>query len=83
VTFATAGTFAYHCSIHPAMTGSVVVEAAAAATAAPTAATTNPPTDAEAAAAPNHASGILGAALVIIGALLVGLAIGRRRFSRG
>src|SRR5688572_21470587 len=30
VTFDTAGTFAYICSIHPQMTGSVVVEAAAA-----------------------------------------------------
>jgi plastocyanin len=82
VTFATAGTFAYHCSIHPAMTGSVVVEAAAAATAAPTAATTNPPTDTEARAAANQGSGMLGALLIIVGALFVGLAIGRRRFSR-
>jgi plastocyanin len=30
VTFATVGTFAYHCKIHPAMTGTVVVEAASA-----------------------------------------------------
>src|SRR3954453_1710703 len=29
VTFKTAGTFAYHCSIHSTMTGTVVVEAAA------------------------------------------------------
>jgi|tagenome__1003787_1003787.scaffolds.fasta_scaffold20534415_2 plastocyanin len=29
VTFDTAGTFAYHCSIHSSMTGTVVVEAAA------------------------------------------------------
>lgn len=28
VTFATAGTYAYHCSIHSSMTGTVVVEAA-------------------------------------------------------
>ena len=30
VSFPTAGTFAYHCAIHPSMTGSVVVSAAAA-----------------------------------------------------
>jgi plastocyanin len=34
VTFNTAGTFAYHCAIHPSMTGTIVVSAAA--TAAPT-----------------------------------------------
>jgi plastocyanin len=43
VTFATAGTFPYHCAIHPAMTGSVTVTAAAP---APTAGATTPPTDA-------------------------------------
>ena len=46
-TFATAGTFFYHCSIHPGeMMGKVVVAAAATAspTAAPTAATTVAPT---------------------------------------
>jgi plastocyanin len=43
VTFDTAGTFAYICSIHPTMTGTVVVEAAAAPTDAPS--TTAPPTD--------------------------------------
>jgi plastocyanin len=35
LTFSTAGSFAYHCTIHPQMHGTVVVEAAA--TAAPTA----------------------------------------------
>ena len=30
ISFPTAGTFAYHCAIHPSMTGSVVVSAAAA-----------------------------------------------------
>jgi plastocyanin len=43
VTFATAGTFPYHCSIHTTMTGTVTVEAAAAPT--PTARPTTPPTD--------------------------------------
>ena len=53
VAFATAGTYAYVCSIHPQMNGTVVVEAAAAPapTATPTSAgggggtTTQPPTD--------------------------------------
>ena len=44
VTFATAGTFPYHCKIHPAMTGTVTVEAAAPTT-APAAGATTPPTD--------------------------------------
>ena len=44
VTFDTAGTFAYICSIHPTMTGTVIVEAAA--TAAPS--TEAPATDAPA-----------------------------------
>src|ERR1700694_2484005 len=35
IAFATAGTFTYHCAIHPSMTGSVVVAAAAAATSPP------------------------------------------------
>ena len=37
VTFDAAGTFAYHCTIHPSMTGTVVVEAAAAASPSPAA----------------------------------------------
>lgn len=47
VTFSTAGSFPYHCTIHPSMTGTVTVQAAAAApTQAPAAGATNPPTDA-------------------------------------
>ena len=46
-TFTTAGTFAYHCKIHPRMTGTItVLDAVAVTTPAPTI----PPTDAEAAA---------------------------------
>ena len=41
-TFTQAGTFAYHCNVHPGMTGSVIVAAAAATTPAP-GATSAPP----------------------------------------
>ena len=80
VTFANAGTFAYHCSIHTQMTGTVVVEAAAA---APPAAATNPPTDTVATGSPDGSSGMVGAGFVVAGAWLVGLIVARRRFSRG
>jgi plastocyanin len=48
VTFATAGTFPYHCAIHPQMTGTVTVQAAAATT-PPGPGATTPPTDASSA----------------------------------
>jgi plastocyanin len=80
-TFDTAGTFTYHCSIHPQMTGTVVVtggggQAAAAPTAAPAAAqTTQVPRTGVGATAPaqNHALAIvaaLAAALFATGAHL-------------
>ena len=93
VTFDTAGTFAYICSIHPQMTGSVVVEAAAATpapTAAPTAAPTTgggvsitpAPTDTEPVG--NDATGAYRAiafALAFLGiVMLVGTLIADRRF---
>ncbi len=48
VPFAVAGTFAYHCSIHPTMTGTITVQAAATPppTLPPTPAPTAPPTPA-------------------------------------
>lgn len=49
-TFSAAGTFAYHCDIHPSMTGQVVVTGAAA-TATSTIAPTNTPTPAATATA--------------------------------
>jgi plastocyanin len=84
VTFDTAGTFAYICSIHPQMTGSVVVEAPAAP--APTtgggATITPAPTDTEPSA--NDAAGVYSAvawALAVLGVvMLVGTLVADRRF---
>ena len=67
ITFNTAGTFAYHCAIHSAMHGTIIVAAAP------------PATDTVAIAAPSPRSGELpigGLALVALG----GFVIGRRRF---
>lgn len=76
VTFEEAGTFAYHCEIHPSMTGTVVVEAAAAATAAPN--VSPPPTDAVT-PEPAGSAGWVGAlaALLAAGVLAFGFAIRR------
>jgi plastocyanin len=70
LTFATAGTFAYHCSIHRQMTATLVVTAAAPAT------DTAPTTDAEDVGDPG--AGLL---LVALGAI-IGLVAGGRRFAR-
>ena len=79
VTFDTAGTFAYHCSIHTNMTGSVVVEAAAApASAAPS--VTSPPTDGDDASGGSSTAllAVLAVAVAVIGVGLVA-----RRSARG
>ena len=70
VTFTTPGSFAYRCSVHPDMTGRVVVTAAAA---------TAPPTDTVGPAA-GGAGGIDGAAVlaVALAATLAGVAALRR-----
>jgi plastocyanin len=70
LTFATAGTFAYHCSIHQQMTATLVVSAAAPATdAAPT-------TDEDDVGDPGP-----GVLLVLLGAV-IGLVVGGWRFTR-
>jgi|SRR5579864_1191495 len=43
ITFNQAGTFTYHCAIHPSMTGSIIVSAAVTASAAPTSAPSSLP----------------------------------------
>ena len=80
ITFSTAGSFPYHCTIHEGMNGTVVVEAAAG---EPSAAPTNPPTDTGVASTTDPLPGLIGASLVIGGAWLVGLFIARRRLARG
>jgi plastocyanin len=62
-TFATAGTFAYHCTVHEAMTGTIVVRAAADGGA-------SPPNSATAAPAPRQAADPL---LLWLGSIGVGL----------
>lgn len=76
-TFTSAGTFAYHCAIHPAMTGVVTVEAAstpapAATGSDPGSGSTQPPTSTAPGTAPSgDAMSWLFAALAIVG--LIGL----------
>ncbi len=70
VTFSTAGTFAYHCKIHPSMTGTIVVQAAAG----------PPPTDTG--ALPVASRGDASAVVVLFLAAGAGLLVARRRFSR-
>ena len=86
VTFNTAGTFPYHCTIHTQMTGTITVEAAA-----PTggggggggATTTQPPTDTVAFDASSGGSGDgFRALLLAAGAFVLGLAVVSWRFSR-
>ena len=79
VTFATAGTFAYHCRIHPTMTATVVVQAAAGGGGA-SQAPTLPPADtlAREPAGPTDSSGIELALLAVAG--LGGVLLAQRRF---
>jgi LPXTG-motif cell wall-anchored protein len=76
-TFASAGTFAYHCSIHPSMRGTVTVLASSASSG--TSSPTSSPAAAPAAATlPNTGANALGLALVGFGLLLAGLLLRTR-----
>jgi hypothetical protein len=81
VTFQTAGTFPYYCTIHPEMTGTVVVQVAA--TPAPTRPATSgptaPPTDRATGGGPAEgSSGAAQALVVIVAAGAAGLGLLRR-----
>jgi plastocyanin len=79
-TFTTAGTFPYHSAIHSSMTGTITVQAAAGGSGGSGA--TTPPSDTVADAASPVSWGSIGAALVLVGAFLIGLALTGRRFVR-
>jgi plastocyanin len=81
VTFATAGSFLYHCKIHPQMTATVVVQAAADGGGGASAPPTIPPADA---ATPSpEPSTSHSAALVVLGlAALLGFILAEGRFGR-
>lgn len=82
VTFATAGTFPYHCAIHPAMTGTVTVQAAAATTApGGGAGATTPPTDTPASETNPGSSGAWLAVLTIVAAWALTMAVLLRRLA--
>jgi len=79
VTFSTAGTFGYHCKIHPQMTATVVVQAAAGGGGGGGA--TIPPADTVAPvtpAAPSHIGELAALGLAALGGLL----LAERRFPR-
>ena len=76
VTFAAAGTFPYHCTIHPAMVGSIVVEAASGGGATPAPTDTAPPPEPSG----GDTTALVLAALGV--AMLLGTVIADRRFAR-
>src|SRR4029079_13195070 len=78
VTFSTAGTFGYHCKIHPQMTATVVVRAAAGGGGG---GATVPPADTVAPVTP-AAPGDLGGLAVLGLAALGGVLLAERRFAR-
>lgn len=83
VTFATAGTYAYHCTIHSSMTGTVVVEIAAGA--GEDDGMTPAPTDTIGSAVDAFAElGAVAISLAVLGlAMLFGTWLAGRRFGNG
>ena len=81
VTFATAGTFPYHCDVHPQMTGTVTVQAAAAPGGG--AGATTPPTDAAPTGTDRGSLGGVLAPLLIVVAWAVAMAAVLRRLVTG
>lgn len=77
VTVTTAGTFAYHCAIHPAMTATLVVRAASGGGSTP------PPTDTVAPGRADRDPGLVLVALAGLGGTWLGLRRFRRASSAG
>ena len=77
VTFSTAGTFAYHCKIHPQMTATIVVSAAASGGGTPPATDTSDPV--RPGSMPVNGAVVAAGALAV--AWLLGFALVRRRLA--
>lgn len=80
VTFSAAGTFAYHCTIHPAMTGTISVQAASGGGAAASPPATDSAPIGEASSLASSAG--LIALLILAGSWIGGIALFRRRLAR-
>ena len=78
VTFATAGTFPYHCDIHPQMTGTVTVQAATTAPGGGAGATTPPPDTAPAGTDRGSLDGLPTLLLIVVAWAVAMAAVLRR-----